>query len=50
MKIERITSTIVGLRLRRAHCLAMTTMAGHTLVVVQMHTDEGAMGLGELFV
>ncbi|NMM77270.1 hypothetical protein B2J88_13535 [Rhodococcus sp. SRB_17] len=48
MKIERITSTIVGLRLRRAHRLAMTTMAGHTLVVVQMHTDEGVTGLGEL--
>ncbi len=48
MKIERITSTIVDLRLHRAHRLAMTTMAGHTLVVVQMHTDEGATGLGEL--
>lgn len=48
MKIDRITSTIVGLRLRREHRLAMTTMAGHTLVIVQMHTDEGVTGLGEL--
>lgn len=48
MKIDRITSTIVDLRLRRAHRLAMTTMAGHTLVIVQMHTTEGITGLGEL--
>lgn len=48
MKIDRITSTVVDLRLQRAHRLAMTTMVGHTLVVVQMHTDEGVTGLGEL--
>ena len=48
MKIERITSTIVDLRLQRAHRLAMTTMAGHTLVIVQIHTDEDVTGLGEL--
>ena len=44
MKIERITSTIVDLRLQRAHRLAMTTMAGHTLVIVQIHTDEDVTG------
>jgi muconate cycloisomerase len=48
VKIERITSTIVDLRLHRTHRLAMATMAGHTLVIVQMHTDEGVTGLGEL--
>lgn len=48
MKITAIASTIVDLRLHRAHRLAMTTMADHTLVIVQMHTDEGMTGLGEL--
>lgn len=48
MKITAIASTIVDLRLHRAHRLAMTTMASHTLVIVQMHTDEGMTGLGEL--
>ena len=50
MKITGITSTIVDLRLHRTHRLAMATMAGHTLVIVQMHTDEGVTGLGELSV
>ena len=50
MKITGVTSTIVDLRLHRMHRLAMATMAGHTLVIVQMHTDEGVTGLGELSV
>ncbi|WP_313311642.1 muconate/chloromuconate family cycloisomerase [Pulveribacter sp.] len=50
MKIERITSTIVDLRLQRTHRLAMATMARHTLVVVQVHTDDGPTGLGEMSV
>ena len=48
MKIEAVTSTIVDLQLQRAHRLAMTTLSGHTLLVVQMQTDEGVTGLGEL--
>lgn len=50
MKISAITSTIVDLRLHRTHRLAMATMAGHTLVVVQVHTGEGVSGLGEMSV
>lgn len=50
MKIHSIVSTVVDLPIRRAHKLAMTTMSRHTLVIVQVRTEDGAEGLGEMSV
>lgn len=42
MKIkEAVTCTTVGLQPQRAHRLAMTTLWGHALLIVQMQTGEG---------
>lgn len=48
MKVERVLSTIVALPLKRPHKLAMSTITRHTMVIVQLWTDDGALGVGEV--
>ncbi|NNH17416.1 chloromuconate cycloisomerase [Bordetella trematum] len=48
MKIERIVTTRIALPLRRPHRLAMATLTDHDMLIVQLFTDEGIAGLGEV--
>jgi len=50
MKIERIVTTLIALPLRRPHRLAMATITDHAMVIVQLFTDEGCVGVGEVSV
>ena len=50
MKIERIVTTLIALPLRRPHRLAMATITDQAMVIVQLFTDEGCVGVGEVSV
>src|SRR5690625_4577364 len=45
--VERIETFLVDLPTIRPHQLAMTTMRGQTLMLVQIHCSDGTVGIGE---
>src|SRR5699024_473077 len=45
--VERIETFLVDLPTIRPHQLAMTTMHGQTLMLVQIHCSDGTVGIGE---
>ncbi len=45
--IERIETTIVDLPLKRIHKFAATTINSKSFVIVQIHTKNGILGIGE---
>lgn len=47
MKITRVDSYIVDLPTIRPHKLSMTTMQKQSMVIVELHSSDGLVGLGE---
>tara|TARA_R110000824_G_scaffold336_1_gene1660 strand:- start:72539 stop:73660 length:1122 start_codon:yes stop_codon:yes gene_type:complete len=45
--IEKITTSIVDLPLKRIHKFAATTINSKSFVIVQIHTNNGLVGIGE---
>ena len=47
VKVEKVETILVDLPTIRPHELSMTTMRGHTLLIVRIATSDGIVGLGE---